>query len=280
MNGCGSSSPLADHCSDLSEHLQRRCAHHVAKQLKEVCILRVSTDHKCPLPERVEDRSATFDIGWRARGDDEQLARLGGIWIAEHRCRDIALSVPHVLAHQDRGRRGADRTHRQMDRAWHQTRCKTAKVIVVATKHDFAHGGVVRQHADNELAVEQIAHIGRRLETQCFELAHPIRASDIGEHPSSGGREVRCHCRSHVTETDKADFARDRPTDGRPRAASLFVRQIFEWASEGNRGTGFVLGHDSSWPGATARSDAQLATDTSRYLIANGFGACLGLPRS
>jgi hypothetical protein len=97
-----------------------------------------------------------------------------------------------------------------MDRAGHQTGRKTVKNVVTATEHDFAHGGIVRQHANNELTVEQISDIGRWPETECLKLADPIPVSDIGEHPSPRCREIRRHCRSHVTETDKADFARDR----------------------------------------------------------------------
>src|SRR6266481_5891513 len=166
-----------------------------------------------------------------------------------------------------------------MDRAGHQTRCQTVEIIVAASKNDFAHGRVVRQHTDNELTVEQIADIRRWPETKRLKLANPIRASDAGNHPTPAGREIRSHRHSNVTKTDKADFAHDRRTVGRPRAAPALMRQILGGFSEGDSGTGFVLGHSGSWSGATARSNARLATDTPRYLIASGLCACLGLPR-
>src|SRR5881227_3933775 len=96
-----------------------------------------------------------------------------------------------------------------MDCAGHQTRGQTVETDVPATEHDFAHGIVVRQHADDNLAVEQIANIGRRSETECLKPADLVRAADIGDHPSPGGCEVRGHRRSHVTKADKADFAYD-----------------------------------------------------------------------
>ena len=157
MNGCGSSPALADHGNDFAEHLQGGRAHHVAKQLDEVCVSRVGTDHKRLLPEAVEDRLTALDVGRGAPGNDEQLARLGGIRISEYRRGHVALSVPGVLAREQRRRRRADRAHRQMDRAGVQPRRQTVEVSVPAAEHDLVHGIVVRQHADDDLAVEQVS---------------------------------------------------------------------------------------------------------------------------
>src|SRR5437879_11916548 len=97
-----------------------------------------------------------------------------------------------------------------MYRAGHQTRSKTIESIITATEHDFADGIVVRQHADDELAIEQIADVGRRPETKRLKFANLIRTPDIRDHPSSGSREVSGHCRSHMPQADKADFAYDQ----------------------------------------------------------------------
>ena len=218
----------------------------------------IGADHKRPLSETVEDRLAALDIGRCAGGDDEQLARLGGIRISEHRRSDVALPVPRMLARQQRGGRRADRAHRQMDRAGHQTRGQTVETIVAATEHDFAHGIVVRQHADDDLAVEQVADIRCGAETERLKLADLIRAADIGDHPSSGGGEVCGHRRSHVTKADKADFAHGRRATGQFSAGWTLVGRTSGCICEGKRGTGLVPGHWDSCPRVTASSDAQM----------------------
>jgi len=43
------------------------------------------------LSETVEERPTALDICWYAGGDDEELARCGGIRISEDRRRDVAL---------------------------------------------------------------------------------------------------------------------------------------------------------------------------------------------
>src|SRR2546423_14021867 len=167
-----------------------------------------------------------------------------------------------------------------MYRAGHQTRSKTIESIITATEHDFVPGIVVRQHADDELAIEQIADVGRRPETERLKFANLIRTPDIRDHPSSGSREVRGHCRSHVPQADKADFTYERRPTDRFRAAPALERWALGQTSEGERRTGFVLGHGGSWPTASAPAGARFATDTSRYLVMSGFCACPSLPRS
>jgi hypothetical protein len=94
-----------------------------------------------------------------------------------------------------------------MDRAGHQTRGKTVDIIVAATEYDFAHGLVVRQHADDDLAVEQVTDIRCGSETEPLKLADLIRAADVGDHPTSGGREICGHRRSHVAKADETNIA-------------------------------------------------------------------------
>ena len=224
--------------------------------------MRVGTDHKCPLSKDVEDRLAAFDIGGNAGGDDEQLPRLGSIRIAEYRRGYVALSFASMLARKERRSRRANRTHRQMDRAGHQARRQTVKTYVAATEHDFTHSIVVRQHGYDDLAVEQIADISRRCETECLKPVYPVRAADIGDHPSSIGCKVRGHRRSHVTEADKTDVGRDQLAACRFSLASL-AGQLLAWTSDGERRAWLVFGHGGLLAGRSAAFDAHLATDTS-----------------
>ena len=60
----------------------------------------IGTDHECPLSETVEERLAALDIGRGAGGDDEELARLGGVRISKDRRGDVALPVTRMLARE------------------------------------------------------------------------------------------------------------------------------------------------------------------------------------
>jgi hypothetical protein len=69
------------------------------------------------------------------------------------------------------------------------------------------HGIVIRQHTDDDLAVEQVTDIRCGPETACLELADLIRATDIGNHLQSLGREVPGHRRAHAAKANKTDFS-------------------------------------------------------------------------
>src|ERR1700730_3646637 len=97
-----------------------------------------------------------------------------------------------------------------MNCAAHQSRGKTVDAALRMPKYDVANGGVVRQHADDDIAAEQPGDIRGGLETERHELAHLVRATDICDHPTSGGGKVCGHRRAHVTKIDKADFALHR----------------------------------------------------------------------
>ena len=101
-----------------------------------------------------------------------------------------------------------------MDRAGHQPRGETVETKVFATEYDFAHGVVVRQHADDKLAVEQVNDIRCGPETERLKLADLIRAANICDYPASGRHEVGGHRRSHVTKADKTDFTLQRSAAG------------------------------------------------------------------
>ena len=78
---------------------------------------------------------------------------------------------------------------------------------IAAPEYDVADGGIVGQHADHDLAIEQVGDVGRRLEAERRELVHLVRATDIGDHPMAGAGKVRSHRGAHVTKADKTDFA-------------------------------------------------------------------------
>src|SRR5258708_27419331 len=94
-----------------------------------------------------------------------------------------------------------------MDRTGHQTGGETVRPGPRMSKDDLAKGGIVRQHGDDELAVEQVGDIHRRLEAQRRELAHLLRTTHIGSHSISASLKIRGHYDSHMAEADKSDTA-------------------------------------------------------------------------
>jgi hypothetical protein len=104
-----------------------------------------------------------------------------------------------MLARQlGRGGR-ADRAHRQMNGAGSQTLGEAIEPERFAAEHDFPNGGVIRQHADDDLAAEEIGNVRCGLEAKRRELVFLLRTTNIGDHPASGGGEVGGHCRAHLT---------------------------------------------------------------------------------
>src|SRR6476659_6403225 len=153
-----------------------------------------------------------------------------------------------------------------MDCAGHQPLGKTVEAEVLATEHDFAHGVDVRQHADDEFAVEQINDVRCGPETWRLKLADLIGAANISDHTPSGRREVCSHRRSHVTKANKTDFALQRPAGGWFGAVSVLASRELGDTFEGGRGVGLVLGHGTSWSCAphangSRRQCSQLNTD-------------------
>ena len=116
-----------------------------------------------------------------------------------------------------------------MDRPWIQPCRQAFHVKVAAAEHDIARGGVVRQHADDDLAMKQVIDIRCRPETECLNPIDLLRAVDIGDHLSSRRHEICSHRRSHATEADKADLLLApagawRPVSRRPAARETDVR--------------------------------------------------------
>jgi hypothetical protein len=81
----------------------------------------------------------------------------------------------------------ADRAHRKMNCAAPQSNGEPFNAGARSPKCGVENGVVVRQHADDDLAVEQIGDIGRGLETEFCELVHAVLMTDIGDYLSSGG---------------------------------------------------------------------------------------------
>src|ERR1700730_10809208 len=94
-----------------------------------------------------------------------------------------------------------------MNGAGSQTLREAIEPDRLAAEHDFANGGVIRQHADDDLAVKEIGDVRCGLEAKRRELALLLRTANIGDHPTPGGGKVCRHCRAHLTETDKADLS-------------------------------------------------------------------------
>src|ERR1700736_159423 len=108
-----------------------------------------------------------------------------------------------------------------MDCAGHQTRRQALRIIGPTAEHDLAHGIVIGQHADHDLAVEQVADVRGWPETERLKLGELIGAADIGDHGPSGRYQVCGHCRSHVTKADEADIAHERREAGLRAASTL-----------------------------------------------------------
>ena len=94
-----------------------------------------------------------------------------------------------------------------MNCAAFQSRNEALDAGVFLSEHNVANRRVVRQHADDDPAVEQVGDLRCGVETEPSELAHLIRATVTGDHPISGRGEVCGHRRPHMAEADKADFA-------------------------------------------------------------------------
>jgi hypothetical protein len=140
--------------------------------------------------------------------DDEQLAGPGGIRIAEHRRRNIALAVLSVLPGEFACRGRADRAHREMHGIWPQTRGQSR--FPGFAEYRLANRAVVRQHADDDIAVEQIGNAEFRLQAKAPDFRRTVGTANIGDHRAAAGREIGRHGAAHATQPDKADASIQR----------------------------------------------------------------------
>jgi hypothetical protein len=91
-----------------------------------------------------------------------------------------------------------------------KTRSETIEADFFTAENDFPNGGVIRQHADDDFAVEEIGDIRCGLEAKRREFALLLRTANIGDYPASSGGDVGGHCRAHLTKTDKTDLTLGR----------------------------------------------------------------------
>jgi hypothetical protein len=88
-----------------------------------------------------------------------------------------------------------------------QSRCETLDAGVFSPEDDVANRGVIREHADDDLAVEEVGEFHCGSEAEPDQRAHLIRSADISGDAIRRVGEVRRHRGPHVTKTDKPDFA-------------------------------------------------------------------------
>src|SRR5438270_14001334 len=105
--------------------------------------------------------------------------------------------MARMLARKVRRSRRTDCAHREMDRARPQSCGKALDAEVSASKNDLADRVIIREHADDDLAVEQMGNVGCRLETERPKLVQAIRTTDIGDHGKTSCGQVFRHGSSH-----------------------------------------------------------------------------------
>src|ERR1700757_34632 len=139
----------------------------------------------------------------RAGNDDRELLRLGRIGVSKDWRRDINLSAAAMIARKAGSGDRADRAHRDMDRIWSEVAGKPA----VIAKEDVPDNLVVWQHAEDDLAIEQVRQMQGGYHPACAEFLGLRRPSHIGVHRVAGGREVRRHRATHQAKAYKPDLA-------------------------------------------------------------------------
>jgi len=78
-------------------------------------------------------------------------------------------------------------------------------------EYRLANRAVVRQHADDDIAVEQIGNAELRLQAKAPDFRRTVGAANIGDHRAAAGREIGRHGAAHATQPDKADASIQRP---------------------------------------------------------------------
>ena len=92
-----------------------------------------------------------------------------------------------------------------MDCAGHQTFGEADEIGIVAPEHDFPRSVIVRHHADDDVAFEELGEIRRRFKTKRLKPLHLVWTTDVSGNVSSRGGKVCGHCGAHATETNKAN---------------------------------------------------------------------------
>jgi hypothetical protein len=198
----------------LSKHFQCGRHHGIADELDQVGALGVAADDEGALAQKIEQRTATIERITGPGRDDEQLTGLRRIGIPKYRRRDISLAMFSVLRREFACRGRVDRAHREMHGVWLQTRGQPR--FPGFSEYCLANRGGVRQHADDEIAVEQIGNAEFRLEAEVPNFRRAVWTANIGNHPAAAGHEIRCHGAAHMTQPDKADASVQGPALAMP----------------------------------------------------------------
>ena len=86
-----------------------------------------------------------------------------------------------------------------------QSRCETLGLF--SPEDHVANGGVIRQHADDDPAVEEVGEFQCGSKTEPDEGTHLVWSTDITSDPTSRRSKVRGHRRPHMAEANKSDCA-------------------------------------------------------------------------
>ena len=96
--------------------------------------------------------------------------------------------------------------------ARHQARSQAIEPELVApAKDDIINGRVIRQHADDDVAFEQILDFERRPQAERRKLLGAVGTPDIGRDLAAAGGQVGGHDAAHATKPNKPDPALDQP---------------------------------------------------------------------
>jgi len=118
-------------------------------------------------------------------------------------------------------------------------------LALLAPEDDLAHGLVVRQHADDDLAAEQVGKIGGGFEPERHQRSHLLRAPHAGDHGMAGGDEIRGHGRAHAAKADKPNVALRAAAAVGSGVALLWCSVRRRCGSEAGR-TGLGLQHETA----------------------------------
>ncbi len=131
---------LAQQRQDLAHAFQGQRCHYVAGEFHQVGGTWVLAQREDALRQPRQHGRYNFGGIRRAGNHHKKLACIGGIGIAQHRCRDIGLPGMCVLFGQVARQAGADRAHRNVNgAAWERFNQSTR------TQRDIREDLVVRQ---------------------------------------------------------------------------------------------------------------------------------------
>ena len=91
-----------------------------------------------------------------------------------------------------------------MDRARRQAGSESLDPL--APERDVAHGRVVRQHGDDDFAIEHVGEISGGFEPERQECAHLLRTAHAGDHRVAGGGQILGHGGTHSAKSHKSNL--------------------------------------------------------------------------